>query len=183
MSHTTKIKGDPGINIDIEIRRNRAFTVNWKHFSDDSHTVPYDIEDVFRLIVKPTPDSADSEAIIDVTSAGALSIDGHVISYSFTAENTNQDRTQLWYELINTTSGQNWYQGFMPIKRGKASDDLETDVESTINVGDVTIETEMTVSAGGGTDFSDLTTEELQQLSASMNAATSFDYDLDFYIQ
>jgi hypothetical protein len=178
MSHSTPLSTDPGINQDIVIRRSRNATIVFRFFDKATPPAAYNILDSFRFILKPMAESADSEALIDITNATTLVIDANEIRVPLTEANSDIDRTKAYYELRNTTSGQNWYQGVVTITRGLAQDGTETEVEGTINVGDTVVTGTITIaeqltSAGittalGYTPMDKLITANLQAASYTL---------------
>jgi hypothetical protein len=148
MSHSIPLSTDPGINQDIIIRRSRNATIVFRFLT--LLGAAYNILDSFRFILKPMAESADSEALIDITNATTLVIDANEIRVPLTEANSDIDRTKCYYELRNTTTGQNWYQGVVTITRGLAPDGTETEVEGTINVGDTVVTGTITLTPNDG---------------------------------
>lgn len=111
---------------------------------------------------------------------GDLTLDGNEIQVPFTESNSDIDAREVYYELKNTTTKQNWFQGPATILTGEGPEDTETEVERSINIGENVISVTLTVA---GFDVASLTDAQLQQLLIAMQTASSFDYELDFLIQ
>lgn len=145
MSHSTPLKTDPGINQDLLIRRSRNATIIFRHL--DSAGDPYLITDDFRFIVKQRDGDSEEDALIDISTDDDVVIDENEIQVPLTEELSNLDHFKGYYELINTTTGQNWYQGNIEIMRGKVPVyTTATEVEATINLGETVIETTITIA-------------------------------------
>ena len=165
MSHTTPIKPDPGKNQPLILRRKRNATVVFRF--KDTEGNDYPITDNFRFVLKPMAESGEGDHLIDITNADLLVIEGNEIRVPFTEENSDIDRPKCYYELINTTTKVNWFQGDVPIIRGKAPDGTVTEVEGTINIGEQVINVTMTVMGGG---LSEDAEERIAALEAIIDA-------------
>lgn len=144
MSHTPPLKADPGINQDIEIRKSRNASIVFSFLDADG--VDYPITDDFRFVLKPMAEADDADAIMDITNADDLVISGNTITVPITEEDSNIDRPKCYYELINTTTGKNWFQGDVQIKKGKASEDIVTELSATVNLSGTTVSAEVTLA-------------------------------------
>jgi hypothetical protein len=166
MSHSTPLKADPGINQPLIIRRARAATIVFRFWTDEDHTVEYAIEDDFRFILKPMAESSESDALIDITNATSLVIDGNEIRVPLTVANSDIDRKKCYYELINTTTDQNWFQDYVQIISGSAPESSTvTEADGQINVGDNVVEVNISVM---GFDVNTLTDAQKAALWAAL---------------
>lgn len=168
MSHRTTINSDPGRNVDLILRRSRNATIIFRFFSDVAKTIPYVIVDHFEFNLKTSDKTSGNilqfaDQVIVGTSL--LIIDENEIRIPFTDTLSDIDRNKCFYELKNKTSKQNWFQGQVQIITGESSEDTTTEVEGTISIGDVVVETTITVM---GFNVSDLTTVQLEALWAAL---------------
>ena len=144
MAHEQPIKPDPGINQPLILRRKRNATVVFRF--KDTEGNDYPITDNFRFVLKPMAESGEGDHLIDITNADLLVIESNEIRVPFTEENSDIDRKKCYYELINTTSGQNWFQDYVQVIQGNAPDGTVTEVEGTINIGEQVVSVTMTTS-------------------------------------
>lgn len=145
----------------------------------------YDISGlVFKMYFRRPNSSEDVLVLTEgegLTNAGVLG----TISVVLTAEQLADLVRDRYFFVIEYTVSSKTYpllQGYLQIKDETNPGDTTTSVTIPVNVDGVTVSMEVTMG-GGSIDINNLTAEQLQQLAISMNAATSFDYELDFYIQ
>jgi hypothetical protein len=156
MSHTTPLKADPGINQPLIIRKARATELIFRFWTDEDHTIAYEIDDDFRFILKPMAETEDEDDyLMDLTNDDLLVIEDNEIRVPVTVLNSTIDRPKCFYELINTTTDQNWCQDEVRILTGKApNEDTVTEVDAQINIGDNVVNVEITLTPssidGGG---------------------------------
>lgn len=166
MANPTPLKADPGINQPLIIRRARAATIVFRFWTDEDHTIEYDITDDFRFILKPMAESSEDDALIDITNADDLVIDGNEIRVPLTVLKSDIDRKKCYYELINTTTDVNWFQDEIQIVTGKApSITTVTEVDQTLTLGENVVETTITVA---GFDVSSLTDAQKAALATAL---------------
>lgn len=171
------VKLDPGVNLKIAVRKGREHTLTVRFVSSGQ---PWPIVDDFALGVKINP--LDRNYLFYLSTEDEIQVNGNELVIPFSEQNTSIDASrQHYYELVNLTRKENWLQGPYIVESGQAmSSPSSSSATLSINTGEQVVE--ITVQ-GGGTDISQLTDEQLQQLASEISRATSFDYQLDFYIQ